>query len=133
LPGAYRLNEARELLESTQGLSAVGVDRILGIYGGRAVDLLEFAASQPLLEKTIDAAQAVLGAEVVFAIREEMARTLIDIVHRRLMLGLAADQGRPLYEIVAAIAADEFGWDDKERHSQVKTLHAYSDSLLVNS
>lgn len=133
LPGAYRLNEARELLVSTQSLSTAGVDRLLGIYGGRSIDLLEFAAAQPLLEKTIDAAQAVLAAEVVFAIREEMARTLIDIVHRRLMLGLAADQGRPLYEIIAAIAAGEFDWDDKERHLQIKRLLTYSDSLLVNS
>ena len=132
LPGAYRLDEARELLESTQSLSAIGVDRILGIYGGRAIDLLELATSHSTLEKTIDAAQTVLAAEVVFAIREEMARTLMDIVHRRLMLGLAADQGRPLYEMVAAIAADEFGWDDKERHSQIKALHAYSDSLRVH-
>ncbi|MDH3612271.1 MAG: glycerol-3-phosphate dehydrogenase [Gammaproteobacteria bacterium] len=131
LPGAYRLDEAREMLESTQGLSARGVDRLLSIYGGRAIDLIEFASAEPLLQKTIDAEQSVLAAEIVFAIREEMARTLIDIVHRRLMLGLNADQGRPLYEMLAVIAADEFGWSDSERHSQIMSLHAYSDSLGV--
>jgi glycerol-3-phosphate dehydrogenase len=73
----------------------------------------------------------VLAAEVVFAIREEMARTLIDIVHRRLMLGLDADQGQPLYEVIAAIAAKEFGWDDAERHAAIQALHAYSDSFGV--
>jgi len=132
LPGAYRTDEARDRLESTQSLSAKGVDRILGIYGGRAIDLLELAASQPPLTRTIDVAQSVLAAEVVFAIREEMARTLVDIIYRRLMLGLVADQGRPLYEIVAAIAADEFGWNDGERHAQIKALHTYSDSFRIN-
>ncbi len=86
---------------------------------------------EPPLHKPIDAEQTVLAAEVVFAIREEMARTLIDIVHRRLMLGLDADQGQPLYEVIAAIAAKEFGWDDAERHAAIQALHAYSDSFGV--
>ncbi|MDH3409682.1 MAG: hypothetical protein OEN51_09990, partial [Gammaproteobacteria bacterium] len=89
------------------------------------------ASAAPALRKTIDSAHSVLAAEVVFVIREEMPRTLIDIVYRRLMLGLDADQGRPLYEMVAAIAADELGWSDSERHAQIEALHAYSDSLGV--
>ncbi len=72
-----------------------------------------------------------LAAEVVFAIREEMARRLTDIVYRRLMIGLDADQGRPLYEIIAAIAANEFGWDDDERRAQLQDLCTYSDSFGV--
>ena len=133
LPGAYRLDEARKLLESADDLSAAAVDRLIGIYGGRAIDLLELASAEPPLQKAIDAEQTVLAAEVVFAIREEMARTLSDIVHRRLMIGLDADQGRPLYEMIAAIAAQEAGWDDDERHAQLRSLHAYSDSLRVNT
>lgn len=131
LPGAYRLDEAREILQSLDGLSASGVERLLSIYGGRAIDVLELAKAEAPLQRTIDAEQSVLAAEVVFAIREEMARTLADIVHRRLMLGLAADQGQPLYEMIAAIAADEFRWDDSERHAQIRDLHAYSDSFHV--
>jgi hypothetical protein len=48
------------------------------------------------------------------------------------MIGLAGDQGRPLYEAVAAIAAAELGWDDAERHTQLAELRRYSDSLTVN-
>jgi len=131
LPGAYRLDEARELLLSTAELSAPGAERLLNLYGGRAIDLLELANSEPPLQRAIDEHKTVLAAEVVFAIRDEMARTLIDIVHRRLMLGLAADQGRPLYELVAAVAADELGWTDAERHAQIEALHNYSDSFGV--
>ena len=60
-----------------------------------------------------------------------MTRTLTDIVHRRLMIGLAADQGRALYEIVAAIAAAEFAWSDEERREQLDSLRRYSASLRV--
>jgi glycerol-3-phosphate dehydrogenase len=131
LPGAYRLDEAQTALESMPGLSANGVERLLSIYGGRSVDIVELTRSEPLLARVIDTDETVLAAEVVFAIREEMARTLADIVHRRLMIGFAADQGRALYEIVAAIAAAELKWSDEERLAQLESLRRYSDSLRV--
>ena len=131
LPGAYRLDEARELLEETGSLSPAGVERLLRIYGGRAIDLLALAGMSAPLQRTIDAERSVLAAEIVFAIRKEMARTLADIVYRRMMVGLDADQGRPFYEVIAAIAAEEYGWDEAERHAQLKALHAYSDSFGV--
>ena len=131
LPGAYRLDEARDSLEALQGLSTDGVERLLSIYGGRCVDIAELTVAEPLLARVIDADETVLAAEVVFAIREDMARTLEDVVHRRLMIGFAADQGRALYEIVAAIAAAEFEWGDEERLAQLESLRRYSDSLRV--
>ena len=131
LPGAYRLDDAREFLERAEFLSSRGVERLLDVYGGRSIDLLSFAKASPPLDKAIDTHKAILAAEVVFAIREEMAHTLIDIVHRRMMLGLAADQGRPHYEIIASIAADEFGWTDDERRLGLKELEDYSDSFGV--
>jgi glycerol-3-phosphate dehydrogenase len=129
LPGGYRVDEARELLEAAPDLSSQGVERLLDIYGGRAIDVLQLANAEAPLHKSIDADKTVLAAEVIFAIREEMARTLTDIVYRRLMLGFRADQGRPLYEMLAAIAADEYSWSDSERHEQLRSLHAYSDSF----
>ena len=129
LPGAYRLSAARQQLESSGLLSADGVDRMLSIYGGRAIDVLAIAAGE--LGQTLDDRRTVLAAEVAFAIREEFARNLIDIVHRRIMIGLDADQGRPLYESIAAIAADEFGWDDATRNGGLQALTDYSDSLGV--
>lgn len=131
LPGAYRLDEARTALESLQGLSTNGVERLLSIYGGRCIDIVELTLAEPSLGKPIDGGETILAAEVVFAIREEMARTLTDIVHRRLMIGLAADQGRTLYEIVAAIAAAEFDWSDEYRLQQLDSLRRYSASLRV--
>ena len=129
LPGASRLSTAREQLESSSLLSAAGVERLLGIYGGRVIDILAMAEGE--LANSLDDRRTVLAAEVAFAIREEFARTLTDIVHRRIMIGLDADQGRPLYESIAAIAADEFGWDDAARDAELQALIDYSDSLGV--
>ncbi|TDJ10945.1 MAG: glycerol-3-phosphate dehydrogenase [Gammaproteobacteria bacterium] len=131
LPGAYRVDEARAALESLDCLSAIGVERLLGIYGGRAIDLAGLAGDEPDLMRCIDTEESVLAAEVVFSAREELAQTLIDIVHRRLMLGLSCDQGRMLYDSIATIAADEFNWNAERRSAELVALNAYSDSFRV--
>jgi len=122
LPGAYRLDEARSLLESGESLSAADIEHMLAIYGGRAIDVVA------LLDEE---ATSLIEAEILFAIREDMARTLIDIVYRRLMIGLDADQGRPVYEQIATIAAQEVGWSAEELRSQLDALRAYGDSFGV--
>jgi glycerol-3-phosphate dehydrogenase len=132
LPGAYRLEEAREALTSSDAFPEKGRERLLSIYGGRAIDIVELAGTSPDTDRWIDSERSVLAAEVVFAIREEMALTLTDIVHRRLMIGLSATQGRELYDVVAKIAAAEFGWDETQRKSALNALIKYSDSLTVN-
>jgi len=131
LPGAYRIDDARAALAAREKLSASAASRLLDLYGGRVLELLALADSESSLSTSLDEAGNVLAAEVVFAIRTEWARTLEDIVYRRLMTGLDADQGRPLYEKVAAIAAGEFGWDVADRHAALAKLRAYSDSFLV--
>jgi len=131
LPGAYRIKEARTALESAGILSPAGVERILCIYGGRAAALMEHASSNPDLMRCIDKEATVLAAEVVFAMREEMARTLIDVVYRRLMLGLSADQGRAMYEDIATTAAAACNWDGTRRSAELAALKVYSDSFQI--
>ena len=92
--------------------------------------MLELVKSEPSLGKAIDANKTVLAAEVVFTIREELVRTLTDIVYRRLMLGFDANQGRDLYPAIASIAADELKWSDAQRAAQLDALIAYSDSFV---
>lgn len=120
LPGAYRVEEARTLLEAD--LEPADVERLLSIYGGRAIDVIALRDAEAI---------SLLGAQVLFAIREEMARTLGDIVYRRLMIGLDADQGRPHYDEIAAIAARELDWSPSETQARLEDLIRYSDSFRI--
>ncbi len=122
LPGAFGLDEAAKALDAAESITAEVSERLLRVYGGRAAEVLELADGEQL---------SLVEAETVFAIRIEMARTLTDVVHRRMMIGLDADQGRPLYERIAAAAAAELGWSDEEREAQLEALLEYSDSLKV--
>lgn len=129
LPGAYRIAEARIALQSLTSLSQAGVDRLLEIYGGRAAALVDLPDAEPDWLRCIDADATVLAVEVIFALREELARTLVDVVHRRMMLGLSADQGRELYVTIAAIAAKENHWDSARESAELAALTAYSESF----
>ena len=132
LPGALRLEDAAEQLRGLQLLSEAGVKRLLNIYGGRAADICDLVQGDNKLARTLDTDDTVLAAEIVFAVRSEFAKTLADIVFRRCMLGLDSDQGRPLYASIADIAADELGWNAREKSRQLDELVEFSDSLRVN-
>lgn len=89
------------------------------------------AADDPALQVSLDGNGNYLAAEVVFSIREEFATTLTDIVFRRMMIGLDADQGRSLYDAVASAAAAEFGWEAAQQKREFQLLVDYADSLRV--
>jgi glycerol-3-phosphate dehydrogenase len=131
LPGAWGIDRAREQLKASDVVPEAAVERLLSIYGGRAVAIEELATADSALATALDPKGRYLAAEVVFAIREEFAATLEDIVFRRMMAGLDADQGRSIYEAIAAYAANEFGWSSDEVKSELQALVDYADSLRV--
>ena len=131
LPGAWGIDRARELLNDLGVLSEAGIARLLSIYGGRAAGVADLAGSNSELARALDAEGSALAAEVVFAMREEFALELTDIVFRRMMVGFNADQGRTLYTDIAAIAAVEAGWSPDHEMQQLDALTEYAESLRV--
>lgn len=129
LPGAIDLDAAEEALASIDSLSSEGRHRIAMIYGGRARRLQELVTAQPELGVTLDAEGTVLVAEIALAVRDEFALYLSDIVHRRLMVGLAADLGAHLTLSIAAAAAAELGWSSEEAERQLGILNAHNARL----
>jgi glycerol-3-phosphate dehydrogenase len=129
LPGATGLAAAETQMSVAGGLSPECLKRLSGIYGSRATHIITLAKSDAGLAEKIDSIETVLAAEVVFALRHEMAVSLIDIVHRRLMTGLLPDQGASMNDRIATIAAAEAGWDSKEQELQLTALQEYNERL----
>jgi glycerol-3-phosphate dehydrogenase len=129
LPGAKGIDEARRALRQFAQLADEGKERMLNVYGGRAVRILELAARESALATPTDEGATILAAEVVFAIRHEYARTLTDLLHRRTMTGLDADLGAGVARGIAQAAAAEFGWSEAEKERQLGALSAYNAKL----
>ena len=119
----------REALQALDSLGDAGVNRLLGVYGGRAAAIADLCTGE--FAHPLDKDGRVPAAEVVFAMREGVALPLEDVVFRRMMIGFDADQGRALYDEVAAIAAAEAGWSSEQKTQQLDQLAEYAESLRV--
>jgi glycerol-3-phosphate dehydrogenase len=129
LPGALNIDKARRLLRQHTGLSRAGVERLLSIYGGKASQIVKVLRANELLGKRLDVSDTVLAAEVPYVIREEFATTLIDIIHRRMMVGLGADMGQEVAPEVARLAAEEFSWSAARQRRELESLEQYNNRL----
>ena len=129
LPGAIDFESAEDSLASIASLSAAGRRRISMIYGGRVRRLLDIVAAEPKLGQTLDVQDTVLAAEVALAVRDEFARHLVDIVHRRLMIGLSADLGGEITLSIASTAVTELGWSSEKAERELGLLNAHNARL----
>jgi glycerol-3-phosphate dehydrogenase len=111
---------AQETSKQSRSVSAEVVRHLIFSYGSEYSRILEYLEQDTTLGQKLSASSAVIGAEVMHGIREEMAQKLTDVILRRTELGSAGDPGDECLETCAAIMAAELGWDkarvDMELH-----------------
>jgi len=94
-------------------------------YGGDAREVLGLTKGNPSLATPIVPGLAHSRAEVVYAVRNEMARTVDDVLSRRTRARLLArDASAAAAADVAAVMAGELGWGDAERDRQAERYRA---------
>ena len=79
-------------------------------YGTEYDAILKLAREDAVLAEAVNADGEIL-AQVTYAIRHEMARTLSDIVMRRTGIGTLGHPGEEVLQKVADLAARELNWD----------------------
>ena len=104
----------------------------LAVYGSDAPLILELARADPTLGDRLDPALPTIGAEVVWAARHEMARTVEDALARRSRgLFLDARAAIRMAPRVAELMAKELGRDDAWRTAQVEAFTSLATRLLA--
>ncbi len=89
--------------------------RLLGRYGTEAAAVLDLARDRPELLEPVVPGLPYTGAELVYAAREEMARTLDDVLSRRTRAVIQlAHATMSTAAKAAALIAPDMGWDAKE-------------------
>jgi glycerol-3-phosphate dehydrogenase len=95
----------------------------MSVYGSDAARIGEIAASDVALSRRLDAALPYIGAEVVWAARKEMARTLDDVLARRTRaLFLNSRAAMRMAPVAAKLLARELGKDQSWAEAQVKSF-----------
>lgn len=120
LPGAAGLEPStleavaaigRELMAQHE-LDVDTAAHLCGVYGVRSRLLAERIAADRTLGRRLDPELPYVWAEIDFAVTEELAATVEDVLARRVPLLLTSrDQGLSVCEAVAARMAELLGWD----------------------
>jgi glycerol-3-phosphate dehydrogenase len=87
-------------------------------YGTETEPVMTLARNETGLRETLNADGEIL-AQVVYAVRNEMARTLSDIVLRRTGIATLGNPGTEVLEKVAGIAGRELGWAADREDSEL--------------
>jgi glycerol-3-phosphate dehydrogenase len=95
------------------------VRHLTGFYGSRADRVLDLVDKSSRLGRQISPESRDIYAQVVYGVLEEGARTLPDIVLRRMHLGMTGTRGRNQIENIAEVAAGELKWSAEETRQQV--------------
>jgi glycerol-3-phosphate dehydrogenase len=122
LPGPLTAFRAAFLSESP--LQVRSTEHLLRVYGARAPEVLATAMT-PDLRKIFDPASGAIAAEVVWAFQEEGARTLADVMARRMMSGLGPDVGIGADVAAANVARSYLGWDPARADAEVEAYRRW--------
>ncbi len=98
-----------------------GIEHLAHMYGTRLPDMLAEANNRPELRQPLGAAGDI-GAQVLFAVREEMALTLADVVMRRTCIGQIGAPPAAALAAAAAIMGAELGWDEARRAREIASV-----------
>lgn len=98
-------------------LDPLVAEHLSRLYGRRSAEVVQLMVEHPDLAERVSArpGRHDVLAQVVVAVRDEWARTLADIVDRRLVLGTLGPVTDGELERVAAVAAPLLGWAESGR------------------
>jgi glycerol-3-phosphate dehydrogenase len=119
------------------GLADELAERLLRLYGARAPDVLEMAGDDSSLRMPLGPSASVetglIGAEVLYAFRREMAQTLSDALLRRTMVGMGPMVGLDVDEAAAQVAVRHLGWSEERAKSEVDAYRQYVERYRPRS
>jgi glycerol-3-phosphate dehydrogenase len=104
----------------------------LSVYGSDAPALQDLAREDASLAERLDPALPVIGAQVVWAARTEMARSVEDVLARRCrVLFLDAAAAVRMAPAVASVMARELGRDEEWQRGQVAAFTTLARQYMV--
>lgn len=129
LPGAGISDHEALAIESCRSLamdlSIATIRHLIQRYAERTPDVIALMQAHPALREPLSGAEPTLGAEIVYVIRNEMARTLRDVVLRRTAFGATGRPPDDAIERAGRIAAGELEWDDERTAREIAAVRDF--------
>ena len=110
----------------SKAVDAATVEHLAHRYGGDARTVIAMVERDPELAQPLVPGLPYLAAEAVYSTRYEMARSVDDILSRRTRARLLGrDDSAKVAPAVAALVADDLGWDADEQEQQVERYRTF--------
>lgn len=117
----------RLLLAAESGLLAATVESLLHRYGSGAPEVIALAVSDPKLAEELPGLPGHLAAEAVYAVTHEGARSVQDVLARRIRAVFEADDaGAAAAEAVARLMAPVIGWDAERASAEAERYRQWT-------
>ena len=114
------------LLAQSYSVSTACVERLLNRYGSLVSDIFQMISKDPSLANELSPGSGYIKAEVLYAVTHEGARSLVDILTRRLRLAMEqSDHGLSISREIAKFVAPTFGWNESDIDREVLTFEKY--------
>jgi len=123
LPGAGR--DARPSDFSKSGLTIETITHLFELYGSRASQVIQLAATGEHLRVPLSPHGPDIEAQVIFAARTEQCVRLVDFLSRRTLLGFSQDQGQSAVARAAALLAEELAWPLERATAEISLYQDY--------
>jgi glycerol-3-phosphate dehydrogenase len=106
----------------------------LSVYGSDAYEIRKLIDADATLGEPLHAALPYVKAEVIWAVRQEMARAVEDVLARRMRaLFLNARAALAMAPAVAELMTSELGWDEPTRVKQLAAFHGVASNYVLHS
>ena len=126
LPGGemdrFNIWRSRLLASRPHGLDQDVLEQLTSNYGTDCRNVLRYIESDASLKVRVASDSSVIRAQVINAVREEMAQTLEDVVLRRTELGTAGHPGNTALDACAELMARELHWDRARMAQELDTV-----------
>jgi glycerol-3-phosphate dehydrogenase len=98
-----------------------GIDHLSRLYGARVEQILAMTKLRQDLARPLGTTGDI-SAQVIYAVRDEMALTLEDTVMRRTGLGQLGNPGESALELTASLMAAELSWSEARKRAEIDSL-----------
>lgn len=113
--------EQWQTLQQEYGLEETVCRYLLEKYGSRSERVAQLTQSEPALAQTVVPGYPFIQAEVAYAVREEMACTIRDVLARRVRLEFMDWQATlQAIPVVGNLLARELSWDELQTQSAIQ-------------
>ncbi|MEM7761736.1 MAG: glycerol-3-phosphate dehydrogenase [Cyanobacteria bacterium P01_A01_bin.40] len=112
LPSDKRIQQA--IKDYGSALSVNTIAHLFSVYGARALEVLTLTKETPELSEPLVSDLPDIKAQIVFAVTNESAHTLVDILRRRTTLAMNGNYGMNLLPVVTETLIKHCGWTPEQ-------------------